>query len=230
MKGKSRSVEQIIEDQMRKWQMAKKEIGGQEKVLPVIAVSREPGSGGRILSQTLARRYGLDMFHQEVLHEMAASSKVSTTILESLDERGVSVLEDSISALVHERHLWPDRYLQHLMKVVGTIGKHGNAVIIGRGANFILPPQGRLRIRVTAPMDVRIARVANDYGATREDAQRRIIRTESNRRAFIRKYFNADIADPKNYDLIINTEMLTIDTAVECVGRAAGLADRQDRL
>ena len=90
-----------------------------------------------------------------------------------------------------------------------------------------MSPQGRLRIRVTAPMDVRIARVANDYGATREDAQRRIIRTESNRRAFIRKYFNADISDPKNYDLIINTELLSIDTAVECVGRAAGLAEGQ---
>ena len=228
MKGKSRSIEQIIEDQMRKWQMAKQEIGDQEKILPVITVSREPGSGGRILSQTLARRYDLDMFHQEVLHEMAASTKVSTTILHSLDERGLSVLEDSISAMVHERHLWPDRYLQHLMKVVGTIGEHGNAVIVGRGANFIIPPQGRLRIRVTAPMDVRIARVANDYGATREDAQRRIIRTESNRRAFIRKYFNADISDPKNYDLIINTELLSIDTAVACVGRAAGLAEGQE--
>jgi cytidylate kinase len=228
MKSKSRSVEQIIEDQMRKWQMAKQENGDKEKILPVITVSREPGSGGRILSQTLARRYGLDMFHQEVLHEIAASSKVSTTILETLDERGLSVLEDSISAIVHERHLWPDRYLQHLMKVIGTIGKYGNAVIVGRGANFIIQPKGRLRIRVTAPMDVRIARVANDYGITREDAQRRIIRTESNRQAFIRKYFNADIADPKNYDLIINTEMLTIDTAAECVGRAAGLVENQN--
>ncbi len=225
MKGKSRSVEQIIEDQMRKWQMAKKETSAQEKIRPVITVSRQPGSGGRILSQLLARRYGLDMFHQEVLHEMAASTKVSTAILETLDERGLSVLEDSIAAMVHERHLWPDRYMQHLMKVIGAIGKHGNAVIVGRGANFILPPQGRLRIRVTAPMEIRIARVANNYDVSREDARRRIVRTESNRQAFIRKYFNADIADPKNYDLIINTEMLSIDTAVECVGRAAGLAE-----
>ena len=212
---------------MLKWQMTQKETTDRKKALPVITVSREPGSGGNILSQALAEKHGLDMFHQEVLHEMAASTKVSAAILKTLDERGISVLEDSIAALVHDRHLWPDRYLQHLMKVVGTIGEHGNAVIVGRGANFIIPPQGRLRIRVTAPMDVRIARVANDYGATREDAQRRIIRTESNRRAFIRKYFNADISDPKNYDLIINTELLSIDTAVECVGRAAGLAEGQ---
>ena len=220
---KTRSVEQIIEEQMLKWQMTTKEITDKKIVLPVITVSREPGSGGRILSQALARKHGLDMFHQEVLHEMAASTKVSTAILETLDERGISVLEDSISALVHDRHLWPDRYLQHLMKVIGTIGKHGNAVIVGRGANFILAPEGRIRLRVVAPRDVRIAHVARDYDVSRDEAKRRIIRTESDRRAFIRKYFNADIADPQNYDLIINTEVLTIDTAVEVVGKAVDL-------
>nr|HID58173.1 hypothetical protein [Desulfobacterales bacterium] len=42
-------------------------------------------------------------------------------------------------------------------------------------------------------------------------------RTESDRRAFIRKFFYADIADPKNYDLVINTGTLTIDAAVEAI-------------
>ena len=35
--------------------------------------------------------------------------------------------------------------------------------------------------------------------------------------SFIRKYFNADIADPINYDLVINTGALEIDKAVEAV-------------
>lgn len=223
MKSKARSIEQIIEDQVRKWQMITTQRIEKEAIAPVITVSREPGSGGRILAQTLARKHGLDMFHQEILHEMAASAKVSTAILETLDEKGISILEDSISALVHERHLWPDRYLQHLMKIVGTIGKHGRAVIVGRGANFILPPAGRLRVRVVAPMDVRIEHLVQDYGVSPYEAKRRLIRTESDRRAFIRKYFNADISNPINYDVIINTEVLTIDAAVETVGRAAGL-------
>ena len=55
-----------------------------------------------------------------------------------------------------------------------------------------------------------------------EDARRRIIRTESDRRAFIRKYFNADITDPNNYDIVINTGALEIDKAVEAVIAALG--------
>jgi len=40
---------------------------------------------------------------------------------------------------------------------------------------------------------------------------------EARRKAFIRKSFNADVADPVNYDLVINTEFLSFDSAVEIV-------------
>ena len=61
---------------------------------------------------------------------MARRAEISKQMLATLDERGLSILEDWISSLVYDRHLWPDQYLQHLMNVVGTIGKHGrdNAV------------------------------------------------------------------------------------------------------
>ena len=91
------------------------------------------GSGGRIVATRLADKLGIAIFHQEVINEMAKSADVSEKLVETLDERGLSTLEDWISSLVHERHLWPDRYMQHLMKVVGTIGKHGRAVVVGAG-------------------------------------------------------------------------------------------------
>jgi cytidylate kinase len=139
-----------------------------------------------------------------------------------LDEKGHSVLEDWISSLVYERYLWPDQYLQHLMKVIGTIAKHGRAVIVGRGANFILPPGRQFRVRVTAPQKLRIERVAREFNIPQDEAKRRVIRTESERKAFIRKYFNSDIADPVNYDLTLNSEILSIDHAVNLISAALG--------
>jgi cytidylate kinase len=220
MKGKTRSIERIVEEHVQKWQMGRKERIEKETVLPVITISREPGCGGRVLAQELAGRHDLDLFHQEVLHAMAASAKVSAQFLATLDEKGLSVLQETISSLVHERHLWPDQYLQHLMKVIGTIGKHGGAVVVGRGANFILPPEGRLRVRMIGPREKRIDNVCRTYSVSREEAQRRIIRTESDRRAFIRKYFNADIADPQHYDLILNMTYLGIEAAVDLIKSA----------
>jgi cytidylate kinase len=111
----------------------------------------------------------------------------------------------------------PDKYLKHLMKMVGIIGRHGGAVLVGRGSNFILPPERRLRLRIIASRQVRIENVAQEYQVSQKEAKRRIIQTESERRAFIRKYFNADIDDPSNYDLVINTDILTVDAAVSAI-------------
>ncbi|UCH23993.1 MAG: cytidylate kinase family protein [Deltaproteobacteria bacterium] len=44
---------------------------------------------------------------------------------------------------------------------VSTIGKHGRAIIGGRGANFILPSESRFSVRVVAPFEVRVENVAN---------------------------------------------------------------------
>ena len=217
-----KSIPQIVEEQVHRWQIQQKEIPEEKATVPVVTVSREPGSGGRIVAQRLSARLGFQVFHQEVLHEMANRAEVSKQLLATLDERGLSILEDWISSLVHDRHLWPDQYLQHLMKVIGTIGEHGRAVVVGRGANFILPPEQRFRVRITASQKLRIENVAQNFDLSPAEAKRRVIKTESNRKAFIRKYFNADIADPTNYDLVINTDTLTVDNAVDVVGAALG--------
>ncbi|MBW1641661.1 MAG: cytidylate kinase-like family protein [Deltaproteobacteria bacterium] len=221
MKTQKRSIPKIIEEQVKKWQLMKVKDKKEAVIFPVIAISREPGSGGRIVATELGKKLGFDVFHQEIINEMAESAQVNTRVLETLDEKGLSVLEDWITSLVNTQHLWPDQYLRHLMKVIGTVGKHGNAVIVGRGANFVLPPEGRIRVRIVAPLDVRVENVSRNFGVSAENAKRRIIRTESERSAFTRKYFNADIADPINYDLVLNTGTLSIEAAADAIKSAS---------
>ena len=217
MKPKTRSIEQIIEEQVRRWQIIQTEEKKADERISVITISREPGSGGNILGERLSQQLRFDLFYQEFIHQMAESAHVSVRLLETLDEKGASVLEEWISSLVDKRHLWPDRYLQHLMKIIGTIGKHGRAVIVGRGANFVLPPEKRISLRVISPLETRIRNVSQAFGTAAAEARSRILKTESDRKAFIKKYFNEDIQNPLNYDVIINTEDLSVDDAVNAV-------------
>ncbi len=216
MQVKVKPVGQIVEEQVRSWQFSRA-TPKQAKDLPVLTISREPGSGGRIIGEKLSARLEFDLFHQEVLHEMARSAKVSAQLLKTLDEKGLSVLDDWIASLVDTRHLWPDQYLKHLMKVIGTIGRHGRSILIGRGANFILPAERRLSVRVIAPLEMRAAKVAEAFDLSKDEARRRVAKTDSERKAFIRKYFYADIADPLNYDLTVNTGSMSLDEAVDVV-------------
>ncbi len=212
-----RSIEQIIDDQVKKWGFDHRGQTSKTPAVTMVTVSRDPGSGGKLIAQGLAEVLHFDMFHQNVIHEMAKSADVSARMLESLDEKALSMLEDWIAAVVHQRHLWPDEYLQHLLKVIGTIGKHGRAVIVGRGANFVLPAEQTFRLRIIAPREFRAQKVSEAYDMPIKEARRRILKTESDRRAFIRKYFHQDIGNPDNYDLVLNSGTFSLQTCIETV-------------
>jgi cytidylate kinase len=220
-----KTIPRIIEEQVQRWHIMQKEEIEEKEGVSIVTVSREAGSGGRIIAAKLAEKLGIDIFHQELINEIAKSADVSEKLLETLDERGLSTLEDWISSLVYDRHLWPDEYLQHLMKVIGTIGKHGRAVVVGRGANFVLPSEKRFSVRIVAPQAWRIKNVSKEFDIALDEAKRRVLRTDSDRRAFIRKYFNADITDPTNYDLVINTATLNVDDAVNVIAAALGMVE-----
>ncbi len=210
-----RTFEKIIEEQIKKWQVTQRK-KYKNPIRPVITLSRLPGAGGNCLAQRLAEELKIDHFDQEIVEKIATNAKVSRQIVESLDEQDRSVFDDWISSL-GEDHMWSYDYLQHLTNVIGAIGAHGHAIIVGRGASFILPKEVCLRILVTAPLETRIRNVARIFNAPEKEARRRVMRTEAERRAFIRKYFQADLTDPNNYDLVINTENTDLDVATRIV-------------
>jgi cytidylate kinase len=211
-----KAIHQLIEEQVRRWEMLKPQTR-EETVIPVITLSREPGSGGKFVAKAVAERLGLTLFHQELINAMAENADTSTRVIRTLDERGISMIEDWVSAAISEHHLWPDEMSRVLMKVIGTIGRHGNAIIVGRGANFVLPPENRFRVRIIAPLGKRIHCVAEAHGLSSKEAQKRVLRTESERRAFVRKYFHDDIGDPVNYDMILNAGTLSVESAAAAI-------------
>ncbi|MBC2711845.1 MAG: cytidylate kinase-like family protein [Desulfosarcina sp.] len=211
-----KSINQLIEEQVRRWEILRKE-KREEKTLPVITLSREPGSGGKLVAKAVADRLDLELFHQEIINAMAENADTSTRVIRTLDEIGVSMIEDWVSAAISERHLWPDMVSRSLMQVIGTIGRHGKAIIVGRGANFVLPPENRFRVRIIAPLKLRVNRVAETHGVPKKEAKLRVLRTESDRQAFVRKYFHSDIRDPANYDMILNTGTLSVESAAAAI-------------
>ena len=107
-------------------------------------------------------------------------------MVNTLEKERLSGVKDFISSLIEDQYIHPDTYLRHLLEVIKTIGRHGRAVIVGRGANFILPAEDIFSARIIAPMDQRVRKVALDHRVTTEEAKRRVIRRESRRKAFVR--------------------------------------------
>jgi len=213
-----RSIHQIIEDQIKRWEMGK--IKPSLQIKPnanVITISRESGSRGQQVAEQLARETGFDLFHNEILEAMIDLSNNSKALLETLDERGMNIVDDIVSALVHENHLWADEYSKLLLRILNTIGKHGNAIILGRGGNCALKKLNTLRVRIVAPEALRREYIQTSQDLSPDDAQKRMISTDSNRNAFVKRYFNSDANDPANYDLILNTGTLSVEKTVQII-------------
>ena len=218
MHSPDHSFDKLIQEIVEKWgNTTDADRNRIDSRITVVTVSSEPGSGGQVIAREIAGQMGYDLFQRDIIREIADRADIGASVIESLEKERLSGIEDFIATLVSRRYLWPEKYLEQLMKVISVIGKHGNAVISGRGANFILPPGERLSIRVVAPVDLRIQNIAGLMNISEDESRKWVIMKEAKRKAFIRKSFNADITDPINYDLTFNTEFIRYEAAVATV-------------
>jgi cytidylate kinase len=225
------TMDRMVEQQLKKWRTRIGEGEGLdvfdygleiEKVKggPVITISREPGSGGSEIARKLAIDLSMDLMGDQIIQHVAESARMSRKVIESLDEKEVTLRDTLLNTLFRDRHLWPDEYLQHLTKVIATVGRYGNAIIVGRGANYILPQEGTFRVRITAPLEYRIKHVMEDRKIDKAQAEQYVVKKENDHKGFVRKYFNADVADPSYYDIVINTGTVTIEGGAEAIKAA----------
>lgn len=213
----NKSIHKIIDEQIKRWEMGKREDKRLVETINVVTISRESGSQGYEVAKKLCHKTGWDLFHNEILEAMVDTSKNSRVLLETLDEKGMNIVDDIVSNFVNEHHLWPDEYSKLLFKILTTIAKHGNAVLLGRGANCVLHESSVLKVRIVAPMKVRRDHIQNSRDLNLDDAQRYLVSTDANRSAFVKRYFNCDATDASNYDLVLNTGSLSVDKAVQVI-------------
>jgi hypothetical protein len=213
----SKSIAKLIDEQVKRWELEMKKKTPIHKKVNVITISREAGSKGMDVARMLCVRSEFDLFDHEIVDAMVETSKNSRALLETLDEKAMNVVDDVVSEFVNSHHLWPDEYSKLLFKILNTIASHGNAVIIGRGANCVLSGPHIIRVRMVAPPLLRRKNIQYERDLNKEDAQKYMISTDANRSAFVKRYFNCDATDPSNYDLILNTGTLSVEKAVQVI-------------
>jgi cytidylate kinase len=183
---------------------------------PYLLISRECGAGGGLLAQMAGAQLGWNVFDARIVNEIAQAAHVHNRLVQSVDEHIHSIWEQTWREFLLEG--LPDKsYLRHLRQVVLTLGHHGNVVLVGRGAQYFLPSQGGLRVRLVAPLEARVQRVAHLDNLPVDQARAKIKAVDSERAAFIWKVFRKDVSSPLNHDAIINTGEISIETAARIV-------------
>ncbi len=217
-----RDARKLVEEQVRKWQLDSRasDDRGAEKTpapWPLITLSREFGALGAATGRHVAEKLGFSFWDQEIVHAIVEHTGAQETLLASLDERTRNRIEDVISENLGGAVGTAGEYVRQVTRVVRTIERHGGAVIIGRGAYFILAPETTLRVRVVCPEAMRIARFAEREGLDKREAEKQVRRVERERRLFNKRHFGREVDDPLQYDLVLNTGWTTHEAAAEVV-------------
>lgn len=209
------TIERFLEVRLKMWNNE----GKRQKVKtgPVVTISREPGCNGELIARILANKLGLVIYGKEIVEQIAKVTHVSEQLVSTLDEKSRSELENWIKTTQNEHELSSFTYLAGLKKAVFSIATHSNAIIFGRGGNFLLPPEKRTSLRLIAPLDVRIKNIMADLKLPAKSAKNHIEKKEKEQRLFVNQYFKADIKDPIHYHLVINTALVTPETIADIV-------------
>ena len=186
-----------------------------------ITVSREAGSGGKLIAQKVAKRLSLQFYDQKLIDLIAKSANKRKEILQKLDEKERSLLDDMVKSLLDPEYLSENTFILKLATTIAALGKKGNAVILGRGANFILPAECTLRIRIIAPYLTRVYYTQKYEKRTKADAEKRVKRFDKDRKEFVRQYFGKNPSSSNYYDLVFNTKILQLDDIVDTIVLAA---------
>jgi len=215
-KTSPRGIEALVDEQVRRWTLAQRE-RKKEEVWPVVTVSREFGSLGAAIARRVADRMGFAFWDQEVVHEIAEQTGASEKLVSSLDEHARGILDDLIASTLYGAKGTTDEYARQLARVLHALGAHGAAVIVGRGAQYVLSSDAALRVRVVCALDKRVAGYAQREGLEPKVAEKKVREVEQDRRTFIQQRFGKDVTDPTSYDLLVNAGTLPLDGGAELI-------------
>jgi cytidylate kinase len=194
------------------------ELPSHETARPMtVAISRECGSGGSSIAVAVADKLHWPLYDHELLEKIADDTGVHSALLENLDEKRPNWLAESLEGLSHEKHISGAGFAIRIRKILLALYCHGNCVVLGRGATQVLPSEQSLFVRLVAPLEDRIHRIAQEMHISASDARRHVTETDRGRTEFVRSYFNRDPTDPSGYDLVLNTTRFSEQDCIDLV-------------
>lgn len=202
----------------------------------VITISREIGSGGRTVGLKLAERLGIHYSDKRLIEELEKKLDVPAHGIEEIKGQKKGWLADFIqmvapvpkaSAIVGLDSKYIKEYSPEVSvkkvyeaerEILNAIADEGSCVIAGRSGFFVLKDRpNKVDVFITASRDKRINRVMQKQNLSFEQAQALVDQVDKMRENYVQRYTGQSRYDARNYNLVINMDLLTEDEAVNLI-------------
>lgn len=194
----------------------------------IITIGRELGSGGRTIGKEVANRLGIEYYDRQIIDEAAKLSGLSAEYIREAEENitnsflynlvmntayGYPISSNPNNAMPLSTQI----FLAQQDAIV-KLAEKGSCVIVGRCADYVLKDRERLlRCFIYAPLESRVRRAVNEYGADRDGAEKMIRQMDKKRSSRYNAYTDQIWGSRANYDLMIDSASLGIIGACDLI-------------
>lgn len=206
-----------------------------------IALSQVDGSGGEAIASALADRLGFGYLNEAVIAQVAAEQGLDTATVADAERRksflerlvhatavaGVEGISADASLYAIDR---TDAILGLIRDAVRDAADRGNVVLVAHAASYACADRPDvLRVCVTAPLATRASRVAQAQGISEKDATKRLRQSDAGRLSYLKRAYGVDGESPSDYDIVVSTERLDTDAAMDSILALAGKSGSEHR-
>lgn len=193
-----------------------------------VTISREAGSGGNAIAGHLIKLLERadsnaprpwTLFDKNLIERVLTDHQLPGQLAKFFPEDRLTELQDITDEVFGLR---PGSWLvvQQTTETMLKLAALGNVVLVGRGGNIVTRKLSDvLHVRLIGSLDQRIRRLAEERGISLKSARELLNKEDTGRRRYVKKYFNADIADPLLYHVVINTDLVSVEEAAKNLSR-----------
>ena len=186
-----------------------------------IAISREAGSRGGTIARRAGEKLGWEVYSQEMLEYGSQNSILRDGLLDKLEPAARTWVDENLKHLLDDQDLRHYPNMPDLAQLVLALAAHGNVILLGRGAGFLLPSRSTLHIRFVAPLADRVAYMSQWLRLTEEEAADQVRKRDHRRTDFLATHFHRKPNDVHLYDMVLNTSMLGEERCADVIAAAA---------
>jgi len=192
----------------------------------------------REVARGVAERLGFALVDEEIVLRAAAEGGVKPSVVADVERRR-SFIERAVAGLGSSTDpnalafrgaslVVPEAPISSALRdlitsAIEETAARGSTVIVAHAASHALASvPDVLRVLVTASPSVRRGRIASEGELDEKDAERAVDQSDAARADYLRRFYGAKTELPTQYDLVVNTDRLSLDSAVSLVALAAG--------
>ncbi|MFC1867037.1 AAA family ATPase [Thermodesulfobacteriota bacterium] len=197
--------------------------------MAVITVSRQFGSGARTIGKMIADELEYIFADSDIIRRIAEAANVSPNFVDTVEkEAGTSVskvITRMVSKGLVDRVLKGEQgyiderlYLDYLVVIIAQIAEEGNAVILGRGSQYILNDHpDAFHVLLIDNFENRVKFIQGHYNLSEKRATQIVSNEDKRRMNLYRKLRKSDYDNPALYHLVLNMGRIDLQKAVKMV-------------